>query len=211
LEGISDAEFKDYLKMVGDVAPVRGIKGRSKDGIRCRHCSTNENFIIETLPHVLGQCSYGSLLRNDRHHRIRTIIADEFRKNKQLEVFEEVTSVADCGSIRRCDIIILDRSKNKGMIIDPTIRFEMDNSQPENTNMEKCDIYNQTLNYYKTKYKILNLEVIGLLIGSRGTIPKFLSDFWTKQNLCQKTLEQISLLAIKSSISILKNHLYNQT
>jgi len=76
LDGLTDSEFRDYLKMVGDVAPVRGTKGRSRDGNRCRHCSTNENYVFESLPHVLGQCSFGSLLRNERHNRIRTIIAN---------------------------------------------------------------------------------------------------------------------------------------
>lgn len=33
LEGLNDPEFKEYLKIVGGVAPVRVIKGRSKDGI----------------------------------------------------------------------------------------------------------------------------------------------------------------------------------
>lgn len=32
-------------------------------------------------------------------------IADEFRGNSKLEVFEEATSVVDCGSMRRCDIL----------------------------------------------------------------------------------------------------------
>lgn len=83
-----------YMKENIDVAAVREIKGRSKDGICCRHCSIDENFIVETLPYILGKCPFGSLLRNDRYHRIRTaIIADEFRKNSKLEVLKELTSV----------------------------------------------------------------------------------------------------------------------
>lgn len=90
MEGIPDAELVCYLKMVGDVASVRGIKGWFKDGICCRHCSINENFIIETLPYVLGQCPFGSLLCNDRHYRIRTvIICDEFRKNSNWKILRK--------------------------------------------------------------------------------------------------------------------------
>ena len=54
--GLSENELNYYYKMVCDVAPVRSIPGRSKNGVQCRRCSTSENFIIETLPHVLGQC-----------------------------------------------------------------------------------------------------------------------------------------------------------
>lgn len=63
LDGISYVEFVCYLKWVGEVAAVRGWRVVSKNGIRCRHCSIDENFIIETLPRVLGQRTLGSLLR----------------------------------------------------------------------------------------------------------------------------------------------------
>lgn len=33
--GLTDAEYKGYFKMVGDVAPFRRIHGRSKNGIPC--------------------------------------------------------------------------------------------------------------------------------------------------------------------------------
>jgi len=49
--------------------------------------------------------------------------------------------------------------------------------------LEKQNIYSRTINYYKEKYLIQNFEVIGLLIGARGTIPKFLADFWKKIQL----------------------------
>jgi len=38
-------------KPIGNVAPVRRIPGRSKDGYQCRHCSTE----TETLAHVLAR------------------------------------------------------------------------------------------------------------------------------------------------------------
>ena len=50
--------------MVGDVAPVRGIPGRSKDGHRYRSCSTAEHYVFECLSHVLGQCPFGEMPRN---------------------------------------------------------------------------------------------------------------------------------------------------
>ena len=105
---MTESEYKSFLKIFNNVAPVRSLHGRSKDGVQCRRCSGTENFVVETLPHVLGQCPYNSLLRNTRHHTIRKMIADQFRK-KGLEVYEEVMGVEDNGSIRRSDIIVLDR------------------------------------------------------------------------------------------------------
>lgn len=41
------------------------------------------------------------------------------------EVYEEVTTVAGNGSIRRGDIIVIDKIKNKGVILDPTVSLEI--------------------------------------------------------------------------------------
>ena len=60
------------------------------------------------------------------------------------------------------------------------------------------------------KYKIDHLEVIGLMIGARGTIPDFFESF-RKKFLLPKTIGyEIALSAIKGSIQILNNHLYNK-
>lgn len=60
------------------------------------------------------------------------------------------------------------------MILDSTGRFDISSAQPENINDEYIKIYNPTISYYKTKYHIQNnCQVMGLFIGSRGTVPKF--------------------------------------
>lgn len=81
LEELTDSYYKDYLKMVGDLAPVRSIPGRYMDGIQGRRCSTAENVVVETLPYVLGQCPFGSVIRNHRHGSIRALIVSAYRKN----------------------------------------------------------------------------------------------------------------------------------
>ncbi|KAJ4438022.1 hypothetical protein ANN_13961 [Periplaneta americana] len=53
------------------------------------------------------------------------------RTNASSEVYEEVGCVSSNGSTRRADIIIIDRQKDKGVIPDPTIRFEMHEQQPQ--------------------------------------------------------------------------------
>ena len=57
--------------------------------------------------------------------------------------------------------------------MDPTIRFEMESSQAEEVHQEKKDIYEPTVNYFKSKFSLNNIVVFGLLIGARGTIPLF--------------------------------------
>ncbi|KAJ4447307.1 hypothetical protein ANN_09311 [Periplaneta americana] len=85
----------------------------------------------ETLPHVLGFCHHGELLRTNRHNMVRSLIASSIRQNASYEVYEEVGCVSSDGSTRRADIIIIDRQKDKSVILDPTIRFEMHEQLPQ--------------------------------------------------------------------------------
>ncbi|KAJ4441730.1 hypothetical protein ANN_11588 [Periplaneta americana] len=85
---------------------------------------------VETLAHVLGSCSFGETLRNSRHHKIRSTIAICLKSNGYT-TFEEVHGIADTGSHRRIDIITFKLGETKGYILDPTIRFETHQNQPE--------------------------------------------------------------------------------
>ncbi|KAJ4450322.1 hypothetical protein ANN_01742 [Periplaneta americana] len=48
--GLSSSEYRDALKMTGNVAPVRAVPGRTQDNNHCRRCYSED----ETLVHVLG-------------------------------------------------------------------------------------------------------------------------------------------------------------
>ncbi|KAJ4440720.1 hypothetical protein ANN_08868 [Periplaneta americana] len=68
------------------------------------------------------------------------MIAEQFR-SINFQVFEEVHGLADNGSTRRIDMISIPPNNNNGFIINPTVRFEKQKSQPEDVNREKNDIY----------------------------------------------------------------------
>lgn len=111
----------------------RGTDGRSVDGSRYnRFQICSENKIIKNPPHIRDACPNTELLRNSSHHRVRTLIANIFCQKKVFEVFEEVhcLSVASTSAQnRRADIIVMDRSKNLGLILDLTICWETNDSQ----------------------------------------------------------------------------------
>ncbi|KAJ4441919.1 hypothetical protein ANN_11780 [Periplaneta americana] len=198
-EGLSSSEWRDAIKMNANVAPVRSLHGRSLDGFRCRYC--NE---IETLAHVLGSCQHGELLRNSRHHNIRKLIAQALR-NKSFEVHEEVHCVAsEGGGIRRADIVALDKTNSKGFILDPTVRFEMSQTQPSEVNKEKQQIYEPTIPYFREKYQMEGTwEVHGLMIGARGTIPRSTVNT-IKTFGIHDIIPKIITSTIKGSVAILK-------
>ncbi|KAJ4442480.1 hypothetical protein ANN_04066 [Periplaneta americana] len=110
---------------------------RTLDSSRCRRCDEQE-----TLPHVLGFCHHGELLRINRHNTVRSLIASSIRQNSSYEVYEEVGCISSDGSTRRADIIIIDRQKDKGVILDPTIRFEMQEQQPQEVVVITEDVQN---------------------------------------------------------------------
>ena len=117
-KGLSSSQWTNALKMNCNLIPVRSIPGRSRDS-HCRHC--NE---FETLPHVLGFCPRGELLRNNRHHKVRSCIAKLLRQSGNYEVYEEVPCISSSGSTRRADIVAIHKKLKLGYILDPTIRFE---------------------------------------------------------------------------------------
>ncbi|KAJ4447658.1 hypothetical protein ANN_09665 [Periplaneta americana] len=146
--------------MVGSVAPVRAVPGRSRDGTRCRRC-LNE---IETLPHILGFCPYSEAVHNIRHHAVRSMLAEAL-KEVGFTVHQEVQGLATQGSVRRIDIIAI--KNNSAYILDPTIRFETHADQPHEVDSEKKRIYEPTIPFYKDKYSLSHIDVIGLMVGAR--------------------------------------------
>ena len=160
-KGLSCSEWRESLKMLANVSPVPSVPGRSMDNNLCRRCHREK----ESLAHVLGSCPHGELLRNCRHHQVRSFISDELRK-KDFTVYEEVHGLATDGSSRRIDIIAFKANDSKGYILDPTIRWEHHIGQPEEVHEEKKTIYEPTVSYYKTKYKLQEIEVLGLMVGA---------------------------------------------
>lgn len=63
---VTTSEWRNYFKMVGNVAPMRVISGRNSGKNSCRIESCDE---IETLPHVLGFCRQVEFLRYNRHNK----------------------------------------------------------------------------------------------------------------------------------------------
>ena len=200
--GLSISEWIMALKMVACVVPVRSVPGRSQDGTLCRHCREPE-----TLSHVLGSCPHGALLRNTRHHAVRSAIAEELKK-KGWKVVEEVHCVATGGSNRRLDILAYNEKTKSGTVIDPTIRFETSLNQPSEVDEEKRKIYEQCEVYLKEKYCLNRLSVTGLMIGARGTITKHFDNFMKEFGIPSKFKNEIVLIVLKGSCQIVFNHLY---
>jgi len=88
---------------------------RNQGNHHCKNQICGENIIMETLPHIYGSCPRSELLRNSAHRKIRTMIADLFRR-RHLEVYEKIYCITETESgnqNRLADIIVLDHLKGK--------------------------------------------------------------------------------------------------
>ncbi|KAJ4443781.1 hypothetical protein ANN_05559 [Periplaneta americana] len=151
----------------------------------------------------------GELLRIDRHNTVRSITANRLREHGEYEVYEEVQCLSTEGSTRRADIIIIDRDKKTGLILDPTVRFEINEDHPKQVHEEKCAIYLPCCDDLSHKYNIQDWNVIGLMFRARGTIPKFTLEILRKLKVPDKTLQTIASTIVKSSLNIINHHLYS--
>lgn len=56
--------------------------------------------------------------------------------------------MAENESVRRSNVIIvMDKTKRKGIILDPLVTFKISHAQPKYRNEEKIKIYNRTIEY----------------------------------------------------------------
>jgi hypothetical protein len=127
-------------------------------------------------------------------------------------VYEEVYCNSDAGSNRRVDIIAFHEGTRSGFVVDPTVRTESSQDQPEDVNTEKQGIYlyNECLPNLKEKYNLKSLEVTGIFVGAKGTISKFFQRFCKDHKLPKQLLEDVAIIAVMGSHQILTSHLYSQ-
>ena len=204
-EGLSCSEWTTMIRMIGEVTNVRYTPGRSQDSNRCRFCNETE-----TLSHVLGRCHRGELLRNARHNKVVQLLAAALR-DRGFETHIEVHCIALSGSNKRVDILAVNPMTGNGFIIDPTIRMETSVDQPQQVDAEKKSHYEPCVPYFQAKFKLNNIDVIGLLIGARGTITTFFENFRKEFKIPKKVTEDIVIAVIRGSYQIYHNHVYNLT
>ncbi|KAJ4444168.1 hypothetical protein ANN_05957 [Periplaneta americana] len=132
-------------------------------------------------------------------------------KDADYNTFEEVHGRSVTGSTRRIDITAFKESTRSGFTIDPTVRFETNEEQPAEVDNEKNNIYNPTVLYYLQNYQLKELEVIGLLVGARGTATLFMKDVFKRLGIHTSIIPVVTLAALKESIALLKYHLYSKS
>ncbi|KAJ4435965.1 hypothetical protein ANN_18588 [Periplaneta americana] len=89
-------------------------------------------------------------------------------------------------STRRIDTIAFKISTRSGFIFDPTVRFGTNEEQPAEIDKKNKNIYNPIIPYYLKNYRLIKVEVIGLLVGARAlerNVHKQLTDYLNTHNI----------------------------
>ncbi|PSN32420.1 Meiotic recombination protein DMC1/LIM15 [Blattella germanica] len=102
------------------------------------------------------------------------------------------------------DASIAFQDSNKGWIIDPTIRMESHADQPVEVHNEKCSIYNATISYYKNKYQLKDIVVLGLMVEARGTITSQFVQFCRQFNLDKIFIKEIAIRFSEAKVDKIK-------
>src|ERR1700761_7726107 len=125
---LSSSKWVAAIKLSCNYANLNGVPGVGSTSLLCRKCN-REN---ETIAHVIGSCPSNNLLITSRHHSIKHFIANLLRALGFI-CFEEVYAVDSDGRSRFSDIVAFQPNSTKAYIIDPTIRYETNDINQDQT------------------------------------------------------------------------------
>ncbi|KAJ4442438.1 hypothetical protein ANN_04024 [Periplaneta americana] len=75
--------------------------------------------------------------------RVRSILASALRDLK-FQVHEEIQCTSSTGSIRRVDIIAINRKRNQAVVLDPTVRFEINIDRAKEVDLNTIRKYQES-------------------------------------------------------------------
>lgn len=162
----------------------------------CRKC----RGMPETLAHILGQCTHTKAQRIRRHDDIVDLVMAEIpKRNKEAVVLKE-PRIENNGVALKPDLVV--KSQGRVFVVDVTVRHE-DGSYLDNGRREKIEKYSPLLPTLKGKMGTSIGDVLPIVIGARGALPKTTIEALQRLNIKnRKTLLTMSLLTLRSSIEI---------
>ena len=85
--------------------------------LKCRKCKSS----LETMAHILGQCTYSKSERIRRHDEIRNYLAERLASNPEFQIVEEASIVTPSGTLKP-DLVVIHQGRVQ--IVDVTVRYE---------------------------------------------------------------------------------------
>jgi hypothetical protein len=165
--------------------------------LTCRKCKVQR----ETLGHILGQCISTKSQRIRRHDEIKDYVLEKIiEKDKDTVMMREPTITDPEGGNLKPDLVV--KNQEGVFVVDITVRHE-DGDCLQKGHDEKIKKYTPLLPALQEKLGMTTSEVLPLVIGTRGAMPKSTIRALEKLKITERnTLITISLMAHRSSIEI---------
>lgn len=195
-------QFIDALKLRTNTHGTRvAIKRADRAAsAMCRRCHAKP----ETLGHVIGECTAGRRARIHRHNAAVGLLEGELRGTVESMAREQIFTLPD-GTHLRPDLVV--KSRDSVQVIDITVPFENADSL-QGAALEKIRKYQALLPTVREQFRATSGEVIPVVLGARGAFPKSTATALRRLGLLdQRLFLDLSLLALRSSIDIVRQHL----
>ncbi|KAH0944389.1 hypothetical protein HN011_001680 [Eciton burchellii] len=141
-------------------------------------------------------CLHTKNKRIRRHDEIKNFIAD--RLPRRFSTFIE-PAVNVGGELKKPDLVIKDQERL--MVVDVTVRYENRTSLAD-AHREKARKYRQTAEYIKQRLGCSKAEILPIVVGCRGAMPRSTMENLSKLGIRGNDLITISMSALRSSIEI---------
>lgn len=196
---LKPCRFITALKMRTNTTANKVVLHRAKAtaDTTCRKCKSQP----ETLAHILGQCLINKAERIRRHDEIKDLVMNEtMKRDPEATVTKEATIQSPSGGNLKPDLIV--RNQKGVFVVDITVRHE-DNDYLAQGRNDKLRKYSPLLPLLQREYGATAAEVLPLVVGTRGAMPKeTIMDLRKIGIHDRKTLTTVSLIALRSSIEI---------
>ncbi|CAH2021857.1 unnamed protein product, partial [Acanthoscelides obtectus] len=162
----------------------------------CRVCENRP----ESLSHIIGGCPELKPRVIKRHDEIGNLVESEVsKKRRNLELLRESTFRVSNGMLKP-DLVVVDQGR--AQVVDYTVRYEGTNTLKE-AHEEKVAKYSILENPLRDIFGDVEVEVIPIVIGARGALPRTTVNGLRRLGIYSKSLcRTLSMIALRSSIEM---------
>jgi hypothetical protein len=133
--------------------------------LMCRKCKAQ----LETLGHILGNCTFTKPQRIRRHDQIKDLILDKVSKSvAEATITREPTIELPNGGKLKPDVVI--KNHEGVFVVDVTVRHE-DGDYLAKGRLDKREKYAPLLPILRERVAASSAEVLPVVIGTRGAMP----------------------------------------
>ena len=197
---LSSSRYTDALRLRTNTFGVVALRQANKTiPVSCRRCHEK----TESLGQVLGECVAGKGMRIQRHDKMAAVIASKCEEKGYTIARKQLFSVQE--ERLKPDLVVTDGER--ALIVDVTVRFESGDSLARGA-AEKIAKYQSLADYFVSQGTAREAQVLPIVVGSRGAIPKHTLTALTTLGLDGKRLgKYLAICAVGSSVEIACMHL----